>query len=142
MKKLPEELRKEIQEHFLETMSVKDVVDKYGICKYTIYNIINEIRDKYEAVCPNCGKAFAFTHGKIYCSADCQHYQGELRKSNPAMEKITKPVIRLKQTKTVKKSKVSQKTLTELAIEAREHGMSYGKYVAMLEYQEKQKKKK
>ena len=73
-----------------------------------------------------CGTEFESTsNGAMYCSKDCknarQRERYKLRKQGllPPLQKR-------------EKKKVNAE-LVRLSKEAREHGMSYGKYVAMLE---------
>ena len=71
--------------------------------------------------CACCGADFVYTiHNKRYCSPECAHkVQYEERKA----------------VKSERKRKKKPKTVRDIAKEARAHGMSYGKYVAMLEMQ-------
>lgn len=70
--------------------------------------------------CAYCGSDFVYNiHNKQYCSKECAYaFKLKSEKEERKAHK-TKP----------KKGK----TVRDIAREAREHGMTYGKYVAMLE---------
>ena len=72
--------------------------------------------------CPVCGKEFKQIRGnQIVCSSICR-------------KKRTKEMERKGRTGTVKKrTKQVRKSLIDIEKEAKEAGMSYGKYVAMIE---------
>ena len=72
-----------------------------------------------EKECLYCGKLFKqMGHKQKYCSMECRKEMTKSNERRKAMEK--KP-----------KKKVS--TLKEVTMEARKHGMTYGKYVALIE---------
>lgn len=91
---------------------------------------------EYQKICIVCGKEYvAHNHKSSICSDKCRHKRGkEQEKQRKARVKIRNELERLKN--------VKGKTLTELAIEARQHGMTYGQYVAQLELQRQQIRKK
>lgn len=71
--------------------------------------------------CCICGKEFeACQHNHICCSSECR-YEKTKRDSRTR--------------KRARRKKDKPKSLRELSVEATAHGMSYGKYVAMLEAQ-------
>ena len=72
--------------------------------------------------CPICGKEFKQIRGnQIVCSSECR------KKRTRQLAKENKKTEKKKRTKTVRKS------LIEIEKEAKEAGMSYGKYVALME---------
>lgn len=75
--------------------------------------------------CPVCGKEFSYDtrRHKIYCSSDCRlkFYDEQKKKSNQ------------EQSKRKKKKKSNMKSIQQIAVEARNAGMSYGEYVAFME---------
>lgn len=74
-----------------------------------------------EKNCACCGNPFVVTtHSRIYCSEECY--------------KSMKAILR-KKDKPKKKSKKKVASLRDMAKEAREHGMTYGQYVAQIEMQ-------
>jgi hypothetical protein len=78
----------------------------------------NKANEKIEKACECCGTVFVKTRysKKIYCSGKCRN---EMQKS-------------VRETK-VKKVVHKKKSLAELQREAREHGMSYGMYMASMQ---------
>ena len=78
---------------------------------------------KYKKICknPNCGKEFMGARTQQYCCPECRVPTGNK-----------------KQTKRKQKSNC---TLNDIATQARERGVSYGKYVAM-QYIEEQRERK
>ena len=72
---------------------------------------------KYKKICknPNCGNEFMGTRTQQYCCPQCRGNTGTSKPKRPC-------------------------TLNEVAKEAMEKGMSYGKYVAM-QYQEERMKR-
>lgn len=74
--------------------------------------------------CKLCGASFVAYKGQQYCSKTCADYvkkQNKIRQNERAE--------RLKKLKEEEKKKKTSK-LTDDAVEAREHDMSYGKYMA------------
>jgi predicted nucleic acid-binding Zn ribbon protein len=71
--------------------------------------------------CLICGKKFKTADRKnIYCSAECRKIgNAENQRRN-------------REQKSQKKNKKPNSELVRLAIEAREHGMSYGQYVGLM----------
>lgn len=87
----------------------------------------------YEIKCEVCGKVFiaGYSFAK-YCSNACKK-RGHANKSieyHKEHYSSTKNEAKAK-TKSAKKKKAA--TIGELAVEARKHGMTYGKYIAMIE---------
>ena len=73
-----------------------------------------------EKECTCCGKKFTQNgHKQVYCSPECRK---EMRRSTEKAKRQSKP-----------KTKKKGSNLRDLNREAMQHGMSYGKYVAMLE---------
>ena len=83
---------------------------------------MNRNRSDYKRICknPKCGKEFLGTRTQQFCCIECRSSKD---KSLPKGEKPKRPC-----------------TLNEVAKEAMEKGMSYGKYVAM-QYQEERMKR-
>lgn len=72
----------------------------------------------HSRLCKNCGNQFlTMRHNKAYCSEECKNAK---RRKREAAEREKNG-----------KKKHKNKSLRELAVEARKHGMSYGQYVAM-----------
>ena len=72
--------------------------------------------------CPVCGKLFVSeSNRRIYCSKTCRD------------ESYRKTVSSDKKNSGKKGRKKKVRSLSEIATEARNAGMSYGKYVAMME---------
>lgn len=79
------------------------------------------------AECLVCGAIFTkLTPNHNYCSAQCREIAQKRKDANLAAERKK---IRAKSRKQEAKPK---KTLSEIAREAREHGMQYGQYVAKM----------
>lgn len=78
-----------------------------------------------EAKCPVCGKLFAANINQIFCGRKCQakHYRDTSTNSKNSEQNRTSK----------KKRKKKGKSITELAVEARKAGMTYGQYVAKIE---------
>lgn len=69
----------------------------------------------HSRLCKNCGNQFLTMHNsKAYCSDECVKAMKRKRKAAERNGKKNK-----------------NKSLRELTVEARKHGMSYGQYVAM-----------
>ena len=87
-----------------------------------------EMEDKIE-ICPVCGKEFnKWKGGRVYCSDKCRNMyhakrHNEMFKKEPEVKKKKK----------VKKGK----TISQISAEAREAGMTYGQYVAAMEFAKK-----
>lgn len=83
-------------------------------------------KKKYKIKCAVCGKEFISSGtGRKYCSDECkkearrQRDKARYEKNNPNRNR----------------------SLVEMAVEAREHGMTYGQYVVYLESKKKRKKR-
>ena len=79
--------------------------------------------------CAICGKKFVAKSGRQeYCSKACQ-----------AARHVGEPSAKDLRTKieSEKRAGISYKQISEVAREARERGMSYGRYVALLELRQK-----
>ena len=95
-------------------------------CSSECYDKVNRARAKkrgtkgiqeVEKNCEYCGKEFTQRgHKQIDCSVECRK---NIMKSSAWKQRVSKPK--------------KPSSIKEMAIEARKHGMSYGKYVAMLE---------
>jgi len=73
--------------------------------------------------CKICGKEFETTrNNRIYCSNECQ--ERAIKKRAEKLKLIKNPA---------KPKRNTMGDLKTIAIEAREHNMSYGQYVAMRE---------
>lgn len=85
---------------------------------------------EYKKICIVCGGDYiAHNHNSKICSDECK------RKRSAVM--LDARMKRLREKAEAEKQKaVKKKTLTELAIEAKASGMSYGKYVEHLEAME------
>ena len=103
------------KEHFLRADKVYEAFDAAG---YPWRQI------KHPMICKECGKIFLQDKAnQRYCSLSCtQAY----RKKNAAVSSPDPDLLERKQ-------KAKSKDIIGIAAEAREHGMSYGKYVAYLE---------
>ena len=81
----------------------------------------------YNVACKICGKEFiAHTARKTLCSEECRR-ENRLRiatEHNKKMKEIRR---------NAKKEKEQRKTIVDIAVMARQAGMSYGQYSAMLE---------
>lgn len=90
---------------------------------------------EYKRICIVCGGDYiARNHNSRICSNECK------RKRAAVM--VDARMKRMKENEAAKKTKGGkEKTLTELAIEARKHGMTYGQYVAQLELQDAKNKR-
>ena len=73
--------------------------------------------------CPVCGKEFQGRHNKIYCSNVC----GQKARTRRKAGKMLNDLIRIE---------TSYQRISRVAREARDHGMSFGKYLAFLEVQQ------
>lgn len=82
-------------------------------------------------VCLNCGKEYIPTKGnQKYCSAECKKIVMKWQQRQAAL---------LYKEKT-KKSRLSREKIDEIAVKARKAGMSYGKYVSLIEMRKEQSK--
>lgn len=69
--------------------------------------------------CEFCGKEFAASKKQRYCCVKCRSNRAaEIHKMRKAQAKE-------------KEEKAKHNSITAIAAEARKHGMSYGKYLAM-----------
>ncbi len=83
-------------------------------------------RSCYEKVCKICGKEFiAKASNTKCCSDECKKENSKMNKKLCDERKKLQP----------KKKKEKKLTVTELAVKAKEAGMSYGQYTAMLHMQ-------
>ena len=126
---ISDELKEQVIEEFMKILSCKQVAERMGLSVSSVCNITEEIKKSIVMTCPVCGQKFPYKKGKKYCSGLCQveNQRGIYRYKKTEVEyKPPEP-------------KEKQKSLTEIAIEAREHGMTYGKYVALLEQQKRGK---
>lgn len=74
--------------------------------------------------CALCGKPFtAVTANSKYCSNKCYRTMNREMSASWKKEQVTKP-----------KKRKKDKTIVDLAVEARKAGMTYGQYVAKMEY--------
>lgn len=82
----------------------------------------------YERVCPLCNTKFQTEYyAGLYCSDECKiTADNESRKK--ARERSRKRYYEKKREEELRKQKA--KSITEIAIAAREAGMTYGKYVS------------
>ncbi len=76
-----------------------------------------------------CGKEFMGTRTQQYCCPECRQLPDS---------KLKKKVISTKSKETKKKN---VQTIDEIAIKARELGMTYGKYIEMLTIEEQRKER-
>lgn len=77
--------------------------------------------------CPVCGKAIS-QNRKIYCSDECQRTSKRVKNAEGMRKKRQEE----KEQRTEgRKKKDNNAHLTQVAIEARKLGMTYGEYVAM-----------
>lgn len=76
--------------------------------------------------CPVCGKEFYTTDKRhIYCCMKCRNKASHLRERKRIKEGTPK------RERPTKEKKQVNENLIEVAIKARQAGMTYGKYVAM-----------
>ena len=92
--------------------------------------------------CIICGRLITASRRYAYCSDECAGYASKERaraKMREIQEEHRKFITETRQTKNMKKpgrkSKQHKNELIRIAVEAREHGMSYGRYVGIYEYQ-------
>lgn len=91
-----------------------------------------------KVICKECGKEFeAKDSRQKYCSNECYRIASKRR----ARESYKKPEHKQHEMPVIKKESANN-ALVEMAIRAREAGMTYGKYVAMLYLQDMRKGKK
>lgn len=139
MGKITEEQKKEIKEKYLEILNVTIVAETLGYSKSTVCQVIKELRVDLIAACPVCNKNFTYRYGKVYCSNACwmKAYRGKKAKNEAKYQKEHSTVILREKKEAEHKKKVQ--TLAELVNEAREHHMTYGKYIMMLEQKKNEK---
>lgn len=91
-------------------------------------------KKEYARVCLVCNKPYVATnHNSRLCSEACRRKRNiELCRESRIRAKAEAELTAIK--------KARKKSLTELAVEAREHGMTYGKYVEWLRSGEEKKK--
>ena len=80
--------------------------------------------------CDHCGKEYAAKNWKQrFCCKECQvtYY----RQDNYASLKVEAKSLQKR------KSKIAHSSIAEIALEAQNHGMSYGKYLAMIAEKER-----
>lgn len=87
--------------------------------------------------CIICGRLITASRRYAYCSDECAGYASKERaraKMREIQEEHRKFITETRQKKNMKKpgrkSKQYRNELIRIAVEAREHGMSYGQYVA------------
>lgn len=81
----------------------------------------------YNVACKICGKEFiANTARKTLCSEECRR-ENRIRNATEHNKKIKE------MKKNAKKEKEQREIIADIAVRAREAGMSYGQYSAMLE---------
>ena len=104
-------------EHYLTTKMVYDAFDNAGFpWKQT----------QHPMTCKECGKVFLQSDiRQMYCSVSCAKKYG--RKAAVSYTPTLDP------DRMVRKEKAKDKDIIRIAAAAREHGMSYGQYVAYLE---------
>lgn len=103
---------------------------------------------KSKVICPICNKEFErATAKKKYCGTECQrlanikHTREKQKMRHPG--KIGRPV--KKREKAVKKMRRHESELVKVAREAKQAGMTYGKYGGLMwqqEWQQEQKKER
>ena len=90
-------------------------------CSLECSKIANLERSKRpeERKCAYCGETFIVkrSSSRIYCTSECKKMKNNSVKAENRKEK----------------KKKKPPTVRDIAVEARKHGMSYGKYVAMKE---------
>lgn len=92
--------------------------------------------------CIICGQLITASRRYAYCSDECADYarkEHARAKMREIQEEHRKFITETRQKKNMKKpgrkSKQYRNELIRIAAEAREHGMSYGQYVGIYEYQ-------
>lgn len=104
-------------EHYLTTKMVYDAFDNVGFPWR---------QTPHPMTCKECGKVFLQSDiRQVYCSVSCAKKYG--RKADAASAPTFDP------DRMMRKGKDKTKDVIRIAAEAREHGMSYGQYVAYLE---------
>lgn len=73
-------------------------------------------------ICKICGKEFETNRNKICCSKAC------MRENNRLLCADNNNKVKAEKTRV----KRNMKSIIDLTVEAREHGMSYGQYVAQM----------
>lgn len=99
---------------------------------------------KSKVICPICNKEFErATAKKKYCGPECQrldnikHTREKQKMQHPG--KVGRPVKKIE--KSVKKMRRHESELVKIAREAKQAGMTYGKYVGLM-WQQEQKKER
>ena len=104
-------------EHFVKPSLVFDGFRRAGIDYKSI---------KRPMTCVHCGTVFVQDHiNQRYCSDMC-------KKIAKAVQDSQSQTRRIEAKKSIRAKKIN-KSIKDLATEAREHGMTYGQYVAHLE---------
>ena len=87
--------------------------------------------------CIICGRLITASRRYAYCSDECAGYASKERARAKMRERkfITETRQKKNMKKPGRKSKQYRNELIRIAAEAREHGMSYGQYVGIYEYQ-------
>lgn len=85
---------------------------------------------EFEFICLACGKTFVTNKpNQKTCNAECKSiYSKSIHSKSVKKEKVE-----------IKEPKSNYEEIVDIAIEARKHGMSYGKYVAMMHMKGEQK---
>ena len=87
-------------------------------------------RNERTVICKICGKEFVTKTVAKCCSKECKK-ENEVRNAASYFERAAKAK---KDTKQIPKPKKEKKlTVTDIAVKAKEAGMSYGQYVAQME---------
>lgn len=99
---------------------------------------------KSKVICPICNKEFErATAKKKYCGTECQrlanikHTREKQKMQHPG--KVGRPV--KKREKAVKKMRRHESELVKVEREAKQAGMTYGKYVGLMRQQEQKKER-
>lgn len=94
--------------------------------------------------CNICGQLITASRRYAYCSDECAGYASKDRaraKMREIQEEHRKFITETRQKKNMKKpgkkSKQYRNELIRIAVEAREHGMSYGQYVGLMYCEER-----
>lgn len=90
-------------------------------------------------ICSICGSEFEVGERRKYCSRECMkqaNSQLTYKRTKARRERGEEEKKKQRKKKAVyKKSKQYQNELARVAVAAREHGMTYGQYVGVYEYQ-------
>ena len=93
----------------------------------------------YKKKCKKCGKEFLGTKTQQYCQVGCRKMRVKKREIKYDFEETKVEIPAPKPKKTAPKKKVP--SVDEIAIKARELGMSYGKYIEMLTLEQLRKER-